>query len=164
MAKELVQFWKGDEDGYHSLYVRGRIKSNVRYTVKMKDGTIREYLGNDILDNSDLEQIAAVDNVISINAFQEGFNNNEYTNCRLLVGDDNAFDENGNLKTSYTPTQSDSTLWYVMVFRDDASKPANIIDFSNKTVRIKSMGMREYMIVDNLLTTYDAIIWHETSK
>ena len=72
MAKELVQFWKGNEDGYKKLYVRGRIKDNVRYTVKMNDGTIREYLGNDILDNSDLEQVAAVDNIISIDKFTDG--------------------------------------------------------------------------------------------
>ena len=91
MAKELVQFWKGNEDGYKKLYVRGRIKDNVRYTVKMNDGTIREYLGNDILDNSDLEQVAAVDNIISIDKFTDGLGKGEYTDCRLLVGDNKTF-------------------------------------------------------------------------
>lgn len=164
MAKELVQFWKGNEDGYKKLYVRGRIKDNVRYTVKMNDGTIREYLGNDILDNSDLEQVAAVDNIISIDKFTEGLGKGEYTNCRLLVGDNNAFDTDGKLKTDYTSTESENVLWYIIVFKDDASKPSNIIDFTDKTARVKSMGMREYVLVDNILTTYDAVIWHEQSK
>lgn len=165
MARELVQFWKGDEEGYKKLYVRGRIKDNVRYTVKMNDGTIREYLGNDILDNSDLEQIAAVDDIISIDKFTDGFDKGEYTNCRLLVGDNNAFDENGNLKTEYTPSQTDNNiLWYIIIFKDDTSKPSNVIDFTGKTVRIKSLGMREYMMVDNIITTYDAVIWHEKLK
>lgn len=164
MTKELVQFWKGDEESYKKLYVRGRIKDNVRYTVKMNDGTVREYLGNDILDNSDLEQLAAVDDVISIDRFQEGFNKKEYSNCRLLVGDNNAFDADGKIKTDYTPASSEETLWYIMVFKEDKAKPSNIIDFNGKTVRIKSMGMREFMLVDNMLTTYDAIVWHEPSK
>ena len=164
MAKELVQFWKGNEDGYKKLYVRGRIKDNVRYTVKMNDGTIREYLGNDIIDNSDLEQVAAVDNIISIDKFTDGLGKGEYTDCRLLVGDNNAFDTNGKLKTDYTPTESENVLWYIIVFKDDASKPSNIIDFTDKTARVKSMGMREYVLVDNILTTYDAVIWHEQSK
>lgn len=45
MTKELVQFWKGSEKAYDELYIRGRIKDNVRYTVLYEDGTIREYLG-----------------------------------------------------------------------------------------------------------------------
>ena len=51
MTKELVQFWKGKENAYRELYVRGRIKDNVRYTVLQNDGTIKEYLCKKVIGN-----------------------------------------------------------------------------------------------------------------
>ena len=75
MTKELVQFWKGSEKAYNELYIRGRIKDNVRYTVLYEDGTIREYLGKRILNNCDLEQLAALDDVISVKRFQTQYSN-----------------------------------------------------------------------------------------
>ena len=161
MTKELVQFWKGSEKAYNELYIRGRIKDNVRYTVLYEDGTIREYLGKRILNNCNLEQLAALDDVISVKSFQAQISNKKFTNCRILVGDNNAFDEKGRLKDDYTPTDSDTSLWYVMVFEQEPSKPSQIIDFSDKTARIKTYNMKEYQVVDNVLTTYDNIIWHE---
>ena len=97
MTRTLVQFWKGSENAYHELYIRGRIKDNVRYTVILNDGRIKEYLGYRELNNCDLEQLAAMDDVMSIDTFQRKFNSLNFKNCRLLVGDNNAFDEDGNL-------------------------------------------------------------------
>lgn len=164
MAKELVQFWKGSENAYHELYIRGRIKDNVRYTVILNDGRIKEYLGYRELNNCDLEQLAAMDDVMSIDTFQRKFNSLNFKNCRLLVGDNNAFDEDGNLKDEYVPSDTDSTLWYAVVFGNDPSKPTQLIDFNEKTARIKTMGMKEYQVVDNVLMTYNSIIWHENNK
>lgn len=161
MAKELVQFWKGSEKAYRELYVRGRIKDNVRYTVILSDGTIKEYLGEKTIGNCDLEQLAALDDVVSVTTFQENFKKGLYKNCRILVGDDNAFDDGGKLKDDYTPSESDKSLWYAIIFGDNATEPTSIIDFSDRTSRIKTYGMKEYQVVDNMLTSYNHIVWHE---
>ena len=155
MTRTLVQFWKGSENAYHELYIRGRIKDNVRYTVILNDGRIKEYLGYRELNNCDLEQLAAMDDVMSIDTFQRKFNSLNFKN---------AFDEDGNLKDEYVPSDTDSTLWYVVVFGNDPSKPTQLIDFNEKTARIKTMGMKEYQVVDNVLMTYNSIIWHENNK
>lgn len=42
MSRELVRFWKGSEGSYRELYIRGRIKDNVKYTVICDDGTVKE--------------------------------------------------------------------------------------------------------------------------
>ena len=105
-----------------------------------------------------------MDDVMSIDTFQRKFNSLNFKNCRLLVGDNNAFDEDGNLKDEYVPSDTDSTLWYVVVFGNDPSKPTQLIDFNEKTARIKTMGMKEYQVVDNVLMTYNSIIWHENNK
>lgn len=161
MTKELVQFWKGKENAYRELYVRGRIKDNVRYTVLQNDGTIKEYLGKKVIGNCDLEQLAALDDAISIDTFQENYNKGLYKNCRLLVGDSNAFDENGKLKDSYTPSETEKSLWYVIVFGEDTKEPMQIIDFTDKTARLKTYAMKEYQVVDNVLTSYNQIVWYE---
>lgn len=161
MTKELVQFWKGKENAYRELYIRGRIKDNVRYTVLQNDGTVKEYLGKKIIGNCDLEQLAALDDAISIDTFQENYSRGLYKNCRLLVGDNNAFDENGKLKDSYTPTETEKSLWYVIAFGDDTKEPTQLIDFTDKTARLKTYAMKEYQVVNNVLTSYNQIIWYE---
>ena len=161
MTKELVQFWKGKENAYRELYIRGRIKDNVRYTVLQNDGTVKEYLGKKIIGNCDLEQLAALDDAISIDTFQENYSKGLYKNCRLLVGDNNAFDENGKLKDSYTPTETEKSLWYVIAFGDDTKEPTQLIDFTDKTARLKTYAMKEYQVVNNVLTSYNQIIWYE---
>ena len=161
MTKELVQFWKGKENAYRELYIRGRIKDNVRYTVLQNDGTVKEYLGKKIVGNCDLEQLAALDDAISIDTFQENYSKGLYKNCRLLVGDNNAFDENGKLKDSYTPTETEKSLWYVIAFGDDTKEPTQLIDFTDKTARLKTYAMKEYQVVNNVLTSYNQIIWNE---
>lgn len=160
MGKELVQFWKGKENAYRELYIRGRIKDNVRYTVIQNDGTIKEYLGKIVLNNCDLEQIAALDDVISIDTFQENFKKGLYQNCRLLVGDNNAFDNEGKLLDDYTPTETDKSLWYAIVFDEDTTTPIQIIDFTDRTARIKTYKMKEYQVVDGILTSYNHMVWH----
>ena len=160
MAKELVQFWKGKENAYRELYNRGRIKDNVRYTVIQNDGTIKEYLGKTTLNNCDLEQIAALDDAISIDVFQDNFKKRLYKNCRLLVGDNNAFDNEGKLLDDYTPTETDKSLWYAIIFGESTTIPTQIIDFTGRTARIKSYQMKEYQVVDGILTSYNHIIWH----
>lgn len=161
MTKELVQFWKGKENAYRELYIRGRIKDNVRYTVLQNDGIVKEYLGKKIIGNCDLEQLAALDDAISIDTFQENYSKGLYKNCRLLVGDNNAFDENGKLKDSYTPTETEKSLWYVIAFGDDTKEPTQLIDFTDKTARLKTYAMKEYQVVNNVLTSYNQIIWYE---
>lgn len=163
MVKEIVQFWKGNENAYRELYIRGRIKDNVRYTVLQNDGSVREYLGKKVIGNCDLEQLPALDNAISVSEFQENFKKGVYKNCRLLVGDDNAFDENGNLLDEYTPSVSDKSLWFAVVFGESSTEPTQLIDFSNKTARIKAYQMKEYQVVDNVLTSYNQMVWHEGS-
>lgn len=161
MSKEIIRFWKGSENAYHELYKRGRLKDNVRYTVISADGTIVEYLGKTVINNGDLEQLAALDTVMSLSTFQEKIKKQELSNCRLLVGDDNAFDSNGVLLDTYEPSKSETSLWYVIIFDDDTTKPKQIIDFTDKTARIKQYDMKEYQVVNNMLTTYDHIIWNE---
>ena len=161
MAKELVQFWKGNEKAYRELYVRGRIKDNVRYTVIQKNGTIKEYLGKTVLNNCGLEQIAALDDVVSIDTFQSNVKKGLYQNCRLLVGDNNAFDSEGKLLDDYTPSVSENSLWYAVVFAESTTTPTQIIDFSDRTARINAYGMKEYQVVDGVLTSYNHMIWHE---
>lgn len=159
MTKELVQFWKGKEKAYRELYVRGRIKDNVRYTVIQEDGTIKEYLGKKIINNCDLEQIAALDDVISIDTYNENYSKGKYKNCRLLVGDNNAFDSDGKLMDAYEPSSDEHSLWYAVIF-DNGTEPLQIIDFTEKTARIKSYGMKEYQVVNGMLTTYDQLVWN----
>lgn len=161
MNNELIQFWKGSEAAYKELYNRGRIKDNIRYVVLQNDGSVREYLGQKIINNGDLEQIAAVDDVISLDTFQSKAKQGEYKNCRLLVGDNNAFDESGNLKDFYVPSETATSLWYVVVFGESTTEPTQIIDFADKTTRIKTYRMKEYQVVDNILTSYNNIIWNE---
>lgn len=161
MAKEIVKFWKGSENAYHELYIRGRIKDDVRYTVIQNDGLVKEYLGKKPINNCDLEQMAYVDDVVKLATFQEKLKEGKYKNCRLLVGDNNAFDEDGYLKDIYTPSVSESSLWYIVVFGESTTEPTNIIDFTNKTARVKSYGMKEYQVVNGILTSYNHMIWNE---
>lgn len=162
MVKELIQFWKGSENAYRELYIRGRIKDNIRYTVLQNDGTIKEYLGKKIINNGDLEQIAALDDAISVTTFQSKMKEGSIEKgSRLLVGDDKAFDEQGYLKDCYTPSESEKSLWYAIIFEDDITNPSEIIDFTNRTARLKKYGMKEYQVVDNMLTSYDHLVWYE---
>lgn len=161
MTKERVQFWKGKENAYQELYIRGRIKDNVRYTVLQNDGIVKEYLGKKVIGNCDLEQLATLDDAISISTFQENYSKGLYKSCRLLVGDNNAFDGNGKLKDSYTPSETEKPLWYVIVFGDDTKEPTQLIDFTDKTARLKTYAMKEYQVVDNVLTSYNQIVWYE---
>lgn len=107
MSRELVRFWKGSEGSYRELYIRGRIKDNVKYTVICDDGTVKEYLGNVPLGSCELEQMPFVDDVIGASAFKESFEKNpsSYKNKRILVGDDLAFGGDGKLLDEYTPTE-----------------------------------------------------------
>lgn len=162
MANELIRFWKGSENAYRELFIRGRIKEDVRYSVICNDGTIKEYLGKTPIDNCDLEQIAMLDDAVSIDTFQENYKKGLYKNCRLLVGDNNAFDSNGKLLDEYTPSVSENTLWYVFVFSDDAVSPTMTIDFTNKSARIKSYTSKEYQVIDGVLTSYNHIVWHDS--
>ena len=95
MAKDIIIFWKGSAESYATLKLRGRIKPFGRYTVTSSDGTVREYLGTKLISNSNLEQLACVDDVMSKSLFTEKWNKGELTNIRLLVGDDNAFEDDG---------------------------------------------------------------------
>lgn len=160
MAKEIIRFWKGSENAYKELYKRGRIKDGIRYMVICLDGSVKEYLGKNVINNGDLEQIAALDNAISITSFQEKLKKEEFSNCRLLVGDDNAFDSDGKLLDEYEPSESETSLWYVVIFDDNKKQPKQIIDFSSKTARIKAYKMKEYQVVDNVLMTYNHMIWN----
>lgn len=162
MSNVLVQFWKGSEAAYNELYKRGRIKDNVRYTVICENKQIKEYLGKQIINNGNLEQLAALDDVMSISIFQDKYKKGEISNCRLLVGDDNAFDSQGKLLDEYEPSTAEGSLWYAVIFNEGDSEPSQIIDFSNMTARIKSYKMKEYQVIDNVLTTYDHIIWHSS--
>lgn len=161
MVRELVRFWKGGENAYRELYIRGRIKDDVRYTVIQNDGLVKEYLGKKPINNCDLEQLAFVDDVVKLDIFQENFKEGKYKNCKLLVGDNNAFDEDGYLKDNYTPSVSESSLWYVIIFGESTIEPTNIIDFTDKTARVKSYGMKEYQVVNDVLTSYNHMIWNE---
>lgn len=162
MNNELVQFWKGNENAYRELCIRGRIKNNVRYTVLQNDGTVREYIGKKIIGNSDLEQLPLLDDAISIDTFQDNFAKGEYKNCRLLVGDNNAFDTEGKLKDEYIPSEATTSLWYVIAFGDSATEPTQIVDFTEKTARIKTYAMKEYQVVNNMLISYNQIVWHQS--
>ena len=154
MANDIIIFWKGSAESYATLKLRGRIKPFGRYTVTSSDGTVREYLGTKLIGNSNLEQLACVDDVMSTSLFTEKRNKGELTNIRLLVGDDNAFENDGHtLKTSYEP--SESPQWFVTEFGDDAKTPIEAVKFECNTVRIKTLGLKEYQIIDNKLSTYD---------
>ena len=154
MANDIIIFWKGSAESYATLKLRGRIKPFGRYTVTSSDGTVREYLGTKLIGNSNLEQLACVDDVMSASLFTEKWNKGELTNIRLLVGDNNAFENDGHtLKTSYEP--SESPQWFVAEFGDDAKTPIEAVQFECNTVRIKTLGLKEYQIIDNKLSTYD---------
>ena len=154
MANDIIIFWKGSAESYATLKLRGRIKPFGRYTVTSSDGTVREYLGTKLIGNSNLEQLACVDDVMSTSLFTEKWNKGELTNIRLLVGDNNAFEDDGHtLKTSYEP--SESPQWFVAEFGDDAKTPIEAVKFECNTVRIKTLGLKEYQIIDNKLSTYD---------
>ena len=149
MANDIIIFWKGSAESYATLKLRGRIKPFGRYTVTSSDGTVREYLGTKLIGNSNLEQLACVDDVMSTSLFTEKWNKGELTNIRLLVGDDNAFENDGHtLKTSYEP--SENPQWFVTEFGDDAKTPIEAVKFECNTVRIKTLGLKEYQ-----LSTYD---------
>ena len=154
MAKDIIIFWKGSAESYATLKLRGRIKPFGRYTVTSSDGTVREYLGTKLIGNSNLEQLAFVDDLMSKSLFKEKWDKGELTNTRLLVGDDNAFEDDGHtLKTSYEP--SENPQWFVAEFGDDATTPIEAVKFEYNTVRIKTLGLKEYQIINNKLTTYD---------
>lgn len=154
MANDIIIFWKGSAESYATLKLRGRIKPFGRYTVTSSDGTVREYLGTKLIGNSNLEQLACVDDVMSASLFTEKWNKGELTNIRLLVGDNNAFENDGHtLKTSYEP--SESPQWFVAEFGDDAKTPIEAVQFECNTVRIKNLGLKEYQIINNKLSTYD---------
>ena len=154
MAKDIIIFWKGSAESYATLKLRGRIKPFGRYTVTSSDGTVREYLGTKLIGNSNLEQLAFVDDLMSKSLFKEKWDKGELTNTRLLVGDDNAFeDDRHTLKPSDEP--SENPQWFVAECGDDANTPIEAVKCEHNTVRIKSLGLKEYQIIDNKLSTYD---------
>lgn len=154
MAKEIITFWKGSAEGYATLKLRSRIKPYTRYVVSYSDGTVREYLGSRLIGNSNLEQLPFVDNVMSTALFQEKWNNKKLTNVRLLVGDTNAFNDDGQtLKTFYTP--SENPQWFVVEFADDPTTPIEVVTMENHTVRVKALGLKEYQLIDGKIDTYN---------
>ena len=69
MSRELVRFWKGSEGSYRELYIRGRIKDNVKYTVICDDGTHVTSKGNYTKNATTVVgEIAALDTQVKANA------------------------------------------------------------------------------------------------
>ena len=78
MAKDIIIFWKGSAESYATLKLRGRIKPFGRYTVTSSDGTVREYLGTKLIGNSNLEQLAFVDDLMSTSLPTHKYNSWEH--------------------------------------------------------------------------------------
>lgn len=156
MTYEIVQFWKGTREQYARLRLRNRVRDNIRYSVIEENDTVTEYLGERKISNEINEQLAAVDTVMSSVNFKNSSEN--FNSKRLLIGPSTAFNSDGYLLDDYDASEND--VWYIVDYNKIINGIPNIINFKGHTVRIKSYHMKEYMLVNNKLITYDdELIW-----
>lgn len=143
--KHIVRFWRGKRESYEFLKGLGMLDPWTRYSVIDSDSSITEYFGvNQITQPSG--QLFPVNDIVS--ELPETLNPGE----RYLVGHD-AVDETpakySIMVVSTVPDEEDPTKYRAEV---------QIEDFDYKYgVRVLSRGLKNYVLVDGKLKTYDDV-------
>lgn len=133
--KHVVTNWKGSRMEFDLLRQRGQIDEWTKYTVVEDDGTFREYIGIDALA-TDSGQLVPVLDVVA----EEPSSVLVSAGDRYLVGDD-------------------STGYYIVEYVKQDSEMVGVRKkfTDSNSVRIKSKALKEYVLVDGKLKTYDDI-------
>ena len=143
--KHIVRFWRGKRESYEFLKELNMLDPWTRYSVSDSDGSITEYFGtNQITQPSG--QLFPVNDIVS--ELPETLNPGE----RFLVGHDAADGEPAKysiMVVSTVPDEEDPTKYRAEI---------QIEDFDYKYgVRVLSRGLKNYVLVDGKLKTYDDV-------
>lgn len=140
MAKHLVKHWRGSRASYNYLRDVSALDPWMRYSVVNEDGSISEYFGENKI-YQETGQLIPVSAIVTTAPQPEDAEPYD----RYLVGDD----ENGYKIIEYTPRPL-ANGGYELVTDE--------MDFDWKYgVRVKSMGLKNYIYVDGHLVTYDDV-------
>ena len=143
--KHIVRFWRGKRESYEFLKELKMLDPCTRYSVSDSDGSITEYFGtNQITQPSG--QLFPVNDIVS--ELPETLNPGE----RFLVGHDATDGEPAKysiMVVSTVPDEEDPTKYRAEI---------QIEDFDYKYgVRVLSRGLKNYVLVDGKLKTYDDV-------
>jgi len=143
--KHIVRFWRGKRESYEFLKELKMLDPWTRYSVSDSDGSITEYFGtNQITQPSG--QLFPVNDIVS--ELPETLNPGE----RFLVGHDATDGEPAKysiMVVSTVPDEEDPTKYRAEI---------QIEDFDYKYgVRVLSRGLKNYVLVDGKLKTYDDV-------
>ena len=137
--KHLVRNWRGKRESYKFLRDVNHLDSWTRYSVIDDDGSIMEYFGENLI-STPTGQLLPVSAIVETAPTVE--NANPYD--RYLVGTD----QNGYKIVEYRPIATVSGVELVM----------DELEFDEKFgVRVKSMGLKNYIYFDGHLRTYDDV-------
>ena len=140
--KHIVRFWKGERGKYNYLKSVNALDPWTRYTVVASDGSITEYFGENII-TKETGQLLPVDDIVS------SLPNDATPGKRYLFGHDRM----DNSEASYT-------ILTIDVKKENGGYVTyNVFEpFDDKYgVRVRSRGLKNYVLVDGKLTTYDDV-------
>lgn len=138
--KHIVKNWRGTRSSYNAIKKAGLLDYWTRYMVKDENGLWSEYYGDNLI-NLPSGQLLPVKEILEtlgdINTYNPG--------DRFLVGKD----ADGNTESHYE-------IVTINVNKEDGSLFADTMKFDEKySVRVKSKGLKSYILLDGILRTYD---------
>lgn len=153
-TRHIIKLWKGSYADYIKITPKDEW---TRYVVSMPgataDDSIVEYYGDKRIQPYLAGTLYPVKDVCGVSSLPENLSVGE----RYLVGPDAAF-EGGKLKPN-VKTDGD---WYVVIIYGTENETERRFEPEIKklgkfSVRVESMGMKEYFLSDGVLITYDDI-------
>lgn len=153
-TNHIVKLWKGSYSAYSTIKEKD---AWTRYIVSMPGSTgedeIVEYYGDKRIQPYQSGSLYPVKQVCPLSKLGTLTLS---AGDRYLVGPDGAFKEDGSLNPDYEGSDG----WYVVIIYGDNKSERyepEIKKLGNLSVRIESLGMKEYFLKDNKLVSYDDI-------
>lgn len=141
--KHIVRFWRGERSKYNFLKDMGALDPWTRYIVIDGDDTITEYFGENVISDN-TGQLLPVNDIVS------RIPSTAVPGDRYLFG----HDKTNTREASYHVVT-------IGVKKDDNGEWATYLDFQEFDekygVRVKSKGLKNYILVDGVLKTYDDV-------
>lgn len=140
VAKDnIFSVWRGYRATYNDLAANGQLDHWKLYSVINTDGTRSLYWGAQPATVATGQLAPVIDVLAELPSTLS-------VGDRYVIGRDGTFDENGALLTA--------AEYYVVEINSDMSR-SSINPLGDFSVRVKNRGMKEFMLVDNKLITYD---------
>lgn len=159
-TRHVVRHWLGTLESYNKIKEAGLLDEWTRYTVKViVDGGTSgyvEYYGQNRLTPYYPGELLPVKDVVS--TLPNGLSPGD----RYLVGPSEAFDTETH-KLLYEDLQPGSESWWIVTIQGEENNGYLVLNepdikkLGNLSVRVESLGLKAYVLVNGKLKTYDDV-------